>query len=70
MDTEVKYTISARVPNHPWFDDDKSFVTEVWEYASFDMEDAVVREATSKGWQVYMVGDTRPAMVVFKKVTG
>ena len=70
MDTEVKYTVTDRIPNHPWFDDDKSFVTEVWEYASFDMEDAVIREASRKGWQVYLVGDNRPAMVVFKKVTG
>lgn len=69
MSTEVKYTVTDRIPNHPWFGEDKTYVTEVWEYDSFDMEALVIREASRNGWQIYLVGDNRPAMVVYKKVT-
>jgi hypothetical protein len=71
MSNEVTYTVTGRKHNHPypWFDEDKTYVTEIWEYASFDMEDAVIQEAVSKGWDIYLVGDNRPAIVVYKKVT-
>ena len=69
MSTEVTYTVTSSVHNHPWFDEDKTYVTEVWEYASFNLEDAVIQEAVSKGWDIYLVGDNRPAIVVYKKVT-
>lgn len=69
MSNEVTYTVTGRIHNHPWFDKDKTYVTEIWEYASFDMEDAVIQEAVSKGWDIYLVGDNRPSIVVYKKVT-
>lgn len=69
MSAEPEHTVTSRKHRHPWFEEDKSFITEVWEYASFDMEDAIIQKATNSGWQIYLVGDNRPSIVVYKKVT-
>lgn len=69
MSAEPEHTVTSTVQHHPWFEEDKSFITEVWEYDSFDMEGAIIRKAVNNGWQVYLIGNDRPGMVVYKKIT-
>ena len=48
MSTEVTYTVTGTVHNHPWHEEDKTYVTQVWEFASFDLTEIITNKAIEK----------------------
>jgi hypothetical protein len=59
----------SQVNNHPWFDDDNSFVTQVWETSSHDASEQVAGMMNADGWSIYLVANCgTPSIVVYRKV--
>lgn len=59
----------SQVNNHPWFDDDNSFVTQVWETSSHEVSEQVAGMMNADGWSIYLVANCgTPSIVVYRKV--